>query len=174
MSLSDCDIHVVNCDNNKKKFKYFKQVLKGHKVKRFSCFYAKDYTDNFFCHMVEKKMISEDASLNKIEVAIALSHYLIWYKFLETSDKEYCLVLEDDAELKEGFEDNIGKLLQIEKFDIIFCRNVMIYFDDALKKRVLDLLYNSLKDDGYLIILRYYARLWKNQVWYLRCKDKDL
>jgi chemotaxis protein methyltransferase CheR len=39
-----------------------------------------------------------------------------------------------------------------DKFDIVFCRNVMIYFDDKLKKRVLDMLYNSLKDGGYLII----------------------
>ena len=39
-----------------------------------------------------------------------------------------------------------------KKFDVIFCRNVMIYFDDTLKKRVLDLLYNCLNEDGYLII----------------------
>jgi len=39
-----------------------------------------------------------------------------------------------------------------DKFDIIFCRNVMIYFDDTLKERVLKLLYNSLKPNGYLII----------------------
>ena len=39
-----------------------------------------------------------------------------------------------------------------EKYDIIFCRNVMIYFDDTLKERVLNLLYNSLKPDGFLII----------------------
>ena len=39
-----------------------------------------------------------------------------------------------------------------EKFDIIFCRNVMIYFDESLKHRVLDLLHSCLKDDGYLII----------------------
>jgi len=39
-----------------------------------------------------------------------------------------------------------------EKFDIIFCRNVMIYFDDKLKKRVLDLLYKSLANDGFIII----------------------
>jgi len=38
------------------------------------------------------------------------------------------------------------------KFDIIFCRNVMIYFDEKLKIKVLDLFYQSLKDDGFLII----------------------
>ena len=39
-----------------------------------------------------------------------------------------------------------------EKFDIIFCRNVMIYFDEKLKAQVLKLLESSLKDGGFLII----------------------
>jgi chemotaxis protein methyltransferase CheR len=39
-----------------------------------------------------------------------------------------------------------------DSFDIVLCRNVMIYFDDKLKRRVLELLHKSLKDGGYLII----------------------
>ena len=39
-----------------------------------------------------------------------------------------------------------------KKFEIIFCRNVMIYFDDKLKMKVLNLFYESLEDDGYFII----------------------
>ncbi|GAB4236875.1 MAG: protein-glutamate O-methyltransferase CheR [Ekhidna sp.] len=39
-----------------------------------------------------------------------------------------------------------------ERFDVILCRNVMIYFDETLKKRVLDLLHSCLNEDGYLII----------------------
>jgi len=39
-----------------------------------------------------------------------------------------------------------------EKFDIIFCRNVMIYFDDTLKLKVLGKFYDALKDDGFFII----------------------
>lgn len=38
------------------------------------------------------------------------------------------------------------------QYDIIFCRNVMIYFDENLKKRVLDLLNEHLKPDGFIII----------------------
>ncbi|MEM9895711.1 MAG: protein-glutamate O-methyltransferase CheR [Bacteroidota bacterium] len=37
-------------------------------------------------------------------------------------------------------------------FDIIFCRNVMIYFDDLLKEKVLKLLYDNLKPNGYFVI----------------------
>ncbi len=39
-----------------------------------------------------------------------------------------------------------------ERFEIIFCRNVMIYFDDKLKTKVLNLLFQALKPGGYLII----------------------
>lgn len=39
-----------------------------------------------------------------------------------------------------------------EKFDIIFCRNVMIYFDETLKLKVLNLFNESLNEGGFLII----------------------
>lgn len=39
-----------------------------------------------------------------------------------------------------------------EKMDIIFCRNVMIYFDEKLKEKVLERMYHSLNKDGLLII----------------------
>lgn len=39
-----------------------------------------------------------------------------------------------------------------KQFDVIFCRNVMIYFDDILKMKVLKLFHASLKDDGFFII----------------------
>ena len=38
------------------------------------------------------------------------------------------------------------------KFDIIFCRNVMIYFVPPTKEKVLDKLYDVLKPTGFLII----------------------
>jgi chemotaxis protein methyltransferase CheR len=37
-------------------------------------------------------------------------------------------------------------------FDIVFCRNVLIYFDVATKKRVLGSLSTALADDGYLAL----------------------
>jgi chemotaxis protein methyltransferase CheR len=37
-------------------------------------------------------------------------------------------------------------------FDIIFCRNVMIYFDNRTRQRVIDHLYGSLEHGGYLIL----------------------
>ncbi|BDS09784.1 CheR family methyltransferase [Aureispira anguillae] len=39
-----------------------------------------------------------------------------------------------------------------ETFKVIFCRNVMIYFDNVLKMKVLELFYDALEDDGFFII----------------------
>lgn len=36
--------------------------------------------------------------------------------------------------------------------DLIFCRNVLMYFNDPQVKRVIERLYHSLLDDGYLIV----------------------
>ncbi|WP_269849374.1 CheR family methyltransferase [Methanosarcina horonobensis] len=37
-------------------------------------------------------------------------------------------------------------------FDVVFCRNVMIYFNENQKVKMLNDFYNSLSDNGYLII----------------------
>ncbi|HNQ45452.1 MAG TPA: protein-glutamate O-methyltransferase CheR [Syntrophorhabdus sp.] len=39
-----------------------------------------------------------------------------------------------------------------KQMDFIFCRNVLIYFDEKMKKKVIDSLYESLKLRGYLTI----------------------
>lgn len=38
------------------------------------------------------------------------------------------------------------------KMDVIFCRNVLIYFDNASRKRVIDNFYDRLVDGGYLLL----------------------
>lgn len=38
------------------------------------------------------------------------------------------------------------------KFDVIFCRNVMIYFDQATKEALVNRFYNATNDGGYLLI----------------------
>ena len=39
-----------------------------------------------------------------------------------------------------------------KQYDIIFCRNVLIYFDNQTKARVVNKLHQALKKDGFLII----------------------
>lgn len=44
------------------------------------------------------------------------------------------------------------KMRSVKGIDVIFCRNVLIYFDDRAKQRVVSLLYDSLRQGGYLFI----------------------
>src|SRR5437879_8749595 len=39
-----------------------------------------------------------------------------------------------------------------QRNDVIFCRNVMIYFDEAEQKRLIDKFYRCLNSEGYLLI----------------------
>lgn len=48
------------------------------------------------------------------------------------------------------FDEN--RIALLGKMDVIFCRNVIIYFDQAAKKRVVEAFYRSLRDGGYLLL----------------------
>lgn len=39
-----------------------------------------------------------------------------------------------------------------QEYDIVFCRNVFIYFDNQTKVKVVDKLYNVIREKGYLVI----------------------
>lgn len=41
---------------------------------------------------------------------------------------------------------------KVEKSQIVFCRNVIIYFDDAMKRRVINAFYDNLEPQGVLFI----------------------
>lgn len=45
-----------------------------------------------------------------------------------------------------------ARMQLMKGFDIIFCRNVLIYFDDAARKKIVSHLYDSINPGGYLFI----------------------
>lgn len=74
---------------------------------------------------------------------------------------KYCIVRQKDSfEIKKPLKKNIQfknqNLMEPEnirkKYDLILCRNVMIYFDTDSKKTVIKRLESSLKPGGYLIV----------------------
>ncbi len=81
-------------------------------------------------------------------------------KYLPNGKIEDCFIKNDrflqvKNELKKHVEFRQHNLVHDSmdrEFDIIFCRNVMIYFDDVLKLKVLKLFHDSLKKDGVFII----------------------
>lgn len=48
------------------------------------------------------------------------------------------------------FDEN--RIALLGKMDVIFCRNVIIYFDQLAKKKVVDSFYRALRDGGYLLL----------------------
>jgi chemotaxis protein methyltransferase CheR len=45
-----------------------------------------------------------------------------------------------------------NRLALLGKMDLVFCRNVIIYFDMASKKRVIDAFYATLREGGFLLL----------------------
>jgi chemotaxis protein methyltransferase CheR len=45
-----------------------------------------------------------------------------------------------------------NRLALLGRMDLVFCRNVIIYFDTVAKKRVIDAFYNVLRPGGYLLL----------------------
>jgi chemotaxis protein methyltransferase CheR len=45
-----------------------------------------------------------------------------------------------------------NRMVMLGKMDLIFCRNVIIYFDLAAKKRVVESFFNTLYEGGYLLL----------------------
>jgi chemotaxis protein methyltransferase CheR len=45
-----------------------------------------------------------------------------------------------------------NRLALLGKMDVIFCRNVIIYFDQAAKKKIIESFYRMLHDGGYLLL----------------------
>lgn len=44
------------------------------------------------------------------------------------------------------------QLKKVERSEIVFCRNVIIYFDEDMKRRVINAFYDNLAPNGYLFI----------------------
>ena len=76
--------------------------------------------------------------------------------------QNYFTITEDTIKVKDELkkhiefrQHNLGHDDMDRKFDIIFCRNIMIYFDDNQKMKVLGLFHQSLEDDGFLVLGEY-------------------
>ncbi|OFY95417.1 MAG: hypothetical protein A3K10_13705 [Bacteroidetes bacterium RIFCSPLOWO2_12_FULL_31_6] len=84
----------------------------------------------------------------------SFSNYLSKANFNDSFlfDDHYARVKDDLKKHIDFKQHNLAQDGMDQTFDIIFCRNVMIYFDDKLKMKVLNLFYENLKNDGYFII----------------------
>lgn len=75
-------------------------------------------------------------------------------KYFEIQNQNYYLKNEIKSVVKFMYLNLIenGIINNLGKMEFIFCRNVLIYFDVEMKKRVAELFYRILDDDGYLFL----------------------
>ncbi|MCU7816818.1 MAG: protein-glutamate O-methyltransferase CheR [Candidatus Thiodiazotropha sp. (ex Rostrolucina anterorostrata)] len=68
--------------------------------------------------------------------------------------KESCLEVKPEIKRRVSFRSlNLTSSYQaMGKFDVIFCRNVLIYFSNELKKDIVDRMANILNPGGYLFL----------------------
>lgn len=99
-------------------------------------------------NMVER---CREASYSKFEVQRGLSPELL-EKYFKQVGSEY--VFNRDFLRKTEFREM--NLMHPEglriKFDVIFCRNVLIYFENQMKEKILSITSEVLRDDGVLVL----------------------
>ncbi|MCK5508427.1 MAG: protein-glutamate O-methyltransferase CheR [Desulfobacterales bacterium] len=90
-------------------------------------------------------------SYNKFEVSRGLEQSKLFKYFEENGDKWR---IKDQIRIMVQFNkiNLIKPLVGMGKFDIILCRNVMIYFTAEDRKRIYTSLARALEPDGYLLI----------------------
>ena len=76
--------------------------------------------------------------------------------------KKYFVKVGDNYKIKDEIKNMVTfeklnlfdtpKMLRKKGYDFIFCRNVLIYFDDESRKKVVNLFYNSLNHNGYIFL----------------------
>lgn len=72
-------------------------------------------------------------------------------KYFEPAGDEY--QVKEQVRRRVSFDfHNLRHENGLKNLDVIFCRNVMIYFDDEERKRVIDKFYRSLNPGGYLFL----------------------
>jgi chemotaxis protein methyltransferase CheR len=71
-----------------------------------------------------------------------------------TPTLEQCLEVKPEVKRRVNFRSlNLASSYQgMGKFDVIFCRNVLIYFSNELKKDIVERLANALNPGGYLFL----------------------
>lgn len=82
----------------------------------------------------------------------AINKYFDRQKPLTPGGEEKYLVKPHYKKMVKFKRHNLKESMNIMKFDCIFCRNVLIYFDNESKTHVIHNLYNALNDGGYLIL----------------------
>lgn len=113
-------------------------------------------------HLPPYQIVATDVSAAVLEQAKTGVYPMKEMKAFPVSwQKKYCTVLDDGTFqmakwLREKIQFRKQNLLesfrQVRKYDLVLCRNVMIYFDSEVRQAVVKNLEDSLKKGGYLLV----------------------
>lgn len=109
------------------------------------------------------EIIGTDISQKVLQQARRAVYGKSSFRATEESDLERFFVKQDDGyKVSDSIREMVTishlnlfdthRLTMLGKVDIIFCRNVIIYFDQAAKKRLIGSFYTTLYDGGYLLL----------------------
>ncbi len=73
-------------------------------------------------------------------------------RFFEKVDDEHYRISDEVKKFVTFDYHNIMYDNGLRNIDVVFCRNVLIYFDDNSQKKALDNIYITMRDDGYLFL----------------------
>lgn len=96
-----------------------------------------------------------NAAQTKIYEELALKDVPVAWKtkyFTKRTDDFYDLKPEIRKEVVYKVFNLMDKIVYKKQYDLIFCRNVMIYFDQATKNALVNRFYDALAPGGYLFI----------------------
>ena len=86
-------------------------------------------------------------SVSEVPPEYLEKHFLIHGDTYTVRPNTACLVKLEHLNLSDR-----AAMRAMRNFDFIFCRNVLIYFDDRSRKMVVDHFYNALKPGGYVFL----------------------
>lgn len=104
------------------------------------------------CHEALAK--ARSGRYKKYSVRNIPEHMMQKYFTYDEATRDY--ILSDEIKQMVRFqESNLmdpGRIGSLGKFDIAFCRNVLIYFDDTSKTQVVQNIVNAMQDDGVVLM----------------------
>ena len=116
------------------------------------------YTLNIFATDIDKKALKRASQGIYGFDSVRKVRYDIYKKYFTRENDTYKLAPEIKKMVDFSFYDLLDKKHSIPPesiyggFDLVFCRNVLIYFDQNYQKIIFDKLYNSLNPNGYLVL----------------------
>ena len=121
-----------------------KEMLMGHA----------DWTFQIEATDIDNKVLEFAANGIYSERSMKETPLVYRQKYFDKSDRGF--------KVKQELKENIkfkrinfmeeSEMAKMRNFDFVFCRNVLIYFDDESRKRVVDSLFKALDFDGHLFL----------------------